>query len=64
MVSAAFDCSYVFELLQRKYESWGGNRRYLREPSRLPKEIRAARELILRLCHSPHTLMSKPELVA
>jgi len=54
----------MLELLQRKYESWGGNKRYLREPYRLPKEIRAARELILRLCHCPHTLMSKPEIVA
>ena len=63
-MSITFDCNYMLELLQKKYESWGGSRKYLRDPSRLPKEIKAARELIIRLCHCPHTLMSMPELVA
>lgn len=63
LVSICFDCKYMYNLLYSKYESWGTSMKYLRDPSKFPEELKAARELIARLAMNPSSLMGNVDII-
>lgn len=63
LVAISYDCGYLYRLLYIKYEAWGSSMKYLRDPTKFPEELRAARELIVRLALNPCSLMTNPEVL-
>lgn len=63
LVAICYDCGYLYRLLYVKYEAWGSSMKYLRDPNKFPEELRAARELIVRLSLNPCSLLTNPEII-